>query len=251
MPEDHPSTAAQARDEAPRHFVTTQWTQVLNAGGASSTCARDALAALCGTYWYPLYAYVRRRGYSPQDAQDLTQDFFARLLEKNTLGAVTREKGRFRSFLLTALHHFLVDEWKKARAEKRGGGLIFSLNAIEAEDHYSREPADALTPEKLYEQNWALALLDTVYHQLRAEYEVAGKKALFAELKFCLTGERSRVPYATLAARMGMPENTVKTLVHRLRARYRELLRAEVANTVATPGEIDEELRCLFRALAS
>ena len=251
MPEDHPSTAAESRDEAPSHFVTTQWTQVLNAGRANSTCARDALAALCGIYWYPLYAYVRRRGYSPDDAQDLTQSFFARLLEKNTLGAVTREKGRFRSFLLTALNHFLVDEWKKARAEKRGGGQVFSLDATEAEDHYVREPADALTPEKLYDRNWALALLDTVFHRLHAEYEAAGKGPLFTELKFCLTGERSTVPYATLAARMGMPENTVKTLVHRLRARYRELLRVEVANTVATPQEIEEELRCLFRALAS
>lgn len=224
---------------------------MLAAGRNDTTRAHDALAKLCQTYWYPLYAYVRQRGYSPHDAQDLTQEFFARLVEKNTLGAITREKGKFRSFLLTALNHFLVDEWKKARAQKRGGGQVVSLDAQDAETRFGREPVDALTPEKLFEQNWALALLDTVYQQLQREYESEGKGALFGELKSCLTGARSSVPYAELAVRLGMAENTVKTSVHRMRWRYRELLRAEVANTVARPGEVEEELRCLFRALAA
>ena len=231
-------------------FVTTHWSVVLAAGHGDTARAGDALAELCETYWYPLYAYIRRRDYSPHDAEDLTQEFFARLLAKNTLGAISREKGKFRSFLLTALNHFLVDEWKKARAQKRGAGRIASLDAYEGETRFSREPAAALTPEKLFEQNWALALLDTVYGQLQREYEAAGKGALFQELKSCLTGARSSVPYADLAVRLRMAENTVKTSVHRLRLRYRELLRAEVAHTVASPAEVEEELRCLFRALA-
>ncbi len=219
---------------------------MLAAGRDDTPRASDALAKLCQTYWYPLYAYVRQRGYTPHDAQDL-----ARLLAKNTLGAITREKGKFRSFLLTALNHFLVDEWKKARARKRGGGQVVSLNARDAETRFGREPVDALTPERLFEQNWALSLLDTVYCQLQREYERDDKGALFHELKFCLTGARSSVPYASLSARLNMPENTLKTTVHRLRQRYRELLRAEVAHTVASAGEIEEELRSLFRALAA
>jgi len=231
-------------------FVTTHWSVVLAAGRNDTTRAHDALAELCETYWYPLYAYIRQRGYSPHDAQDLTQEFFARLLEKNTLRIITQDKGRFRSFLLSALNHFLVDEWKKARAQKRGGGQIVSLDVCDGERRFVREPMDALTPEKLYEQNWALALLETVYSQLQREYEGAGKGALFAELKSCLTGTRHSVPYAELAVRLNMAENTVKTSVHRLRQRYRELLRAEVAHTVASPADVEEELRCLFRALA-
>jgi RNA polymerase sigma-70 factor (ECF subfamily) len=232
-------------------FVTTHWSVVLTAGCADPPRARDALAKLCESYWYPLYAYVRQRGHSPHDAEDLTQDFFTRLLEKNVLGALTREKGKFRSFLLTALNHFLVDEWKKARRQKRGRGQIVSLDAGEAETRYLREPVDVLSPEKLFEQNWALALLDTVYGQLRREYEVDGKGELFRELKGCLAGARTSVPYAELARRLNVAENTVKSSVHRLRQRYRQLLRAEVAHTVAGPAEVEEELRALFRALAA
>jgi len=200
---------------------------VLSAGRNDTTRSRDALATLCQTYWYPLYAYVRQRGCTPHDAQDLTQEFFARLLQRNSLGAVAPGKGKFRSFLLTALNHFLVDEWKKARARKRGGGQVVSLDAHEAETRFGREPVDGLTPDRLFEQNWALALLDTVYRQLQSEYEADGKGALFNELKSCLTGARSSVPYAELAGRLNMTENTVKTSVHRMRRRYRELLRAE------------------------
>ena len=224
---------------------------VLAAGRNDTTRAQEALSRLCGTYWYPLYAYVRRRGHSPEEAQDLTQEFFARLLERQKLADITREKGRFRSFLLTALKHFLADEWKKARRQKRGGGRLVSLDAQTAETRYALEPVDAQTPERVFEQNWAIALLDRVFDQLQHEYESGGKGELFAELKFSLTGDRGTVPYAELSVRFKMPENTVKTLVHRLRQRYRELLRVEVASTVATPDEIEEELRSLFRALAS
>lgn len=224
---------------------------VLAAGRNDSAPARAALNKLCQTYWYPLYAFVRRRGHSPYDAQDLTQEFFARLLERNRLADVTRERGKFRSFLLTAMNHFLIDEWKKARSQKRGGGQVISLDAQTAETRYDREPVDNLTPEKLFEQNWAMALLDAVYVQLRNEYEAAGKGPLFDGLRFCLTGARSSVPYVELAVRMGVAENTVKTAVHRLRRRYRELLRAEVAHTVANADEVEEELRYLFRVLAA
>jgi len=233
-----------------RAFVTTHWSIVLAAGQRDTTRARDALATLCQVYWYPLYAYVRHRGYAPQDAEDLTQGFFARLLERNTLSTITREKGKFRSFLLTALNHFMVDEWRKARTRKHGGGGIVSLDARDAETRLDREPADALTPERSFEQNWALALLDTVYQRLQREYESEGKTTLFNELKSCLAGGRSSIPYAELAGRLGLSENTVKLCVHRLRRRYRELLRAEVAHTVHSPDEVEEELRCLFRALS-
>ncbi len=247
---DGADTAAGGSPKGPACFVTTRWTVVLRAGATDTTQARDALAALCRAYWYPLYAYVRQRGAAPADAQDLTQEFFARLLENHSLAALTREGGRFRSFLLKAMNHFLVDEWRKARAQKRGGGQVVSLDAGDAETRFGREPAHHVTPELLYEQNWALALLDTVFARLRREQELDGKASLFAELKFCLTGERSALPYAELARRLEMPENTVKTQVRRLRQRYRELLRDEVAQTVASPAEIEEELRHLFRALA-
>jgi len=236
----------------PAVFATTQWSAVLSAGRNDTTRARAALAQLCKTYWYPLYAYVRQRGHSAHDAQDLTQEFFARLLEKNSLGRVTRGRGKFRSFLLAAMNHFLADEWKRARAQKRGGGhRAISLDAHDAETRFEREAVDKVTPERLYEQNWALALLDTVYHRLRREYETGGRGHLFDTLKFSLTGSRSAMPYADLAKWLGLTESAVKVAVHRLRQRYRELLREEVAQTVASPGEVEEELRGLFRALAS
>ena len=241
-----------ADDPTPRGaFPTTRRSVVAAIGDPDPEVRRDATNALVTAYWRPVYGHLRYRWrMQPADAEDLTQEFFARLLAKNTLGAITREKGKFRSFLLTALNHFLVDEWKKARARKRGGGQVVSLNSRDAETRFGREPVDALTPERLFEQNWALSLLDSVYGHLQREYEMDDKGALFHELKFCLAGARSSVPYAGLAARLNMPENTVKTSVHRLRQRYRELLRAEVANTVASPSEVEEELRSLFRALA-
>ena len=242
-----------SRDSADNHravFVTTHWSVVLAVGAAQTTHAQQALSHLCHSYWYPLYVYVRRRGLNPHDAEDLTQEFFARLLRKDFLSHVTREGGRFRSFLLKSLNRFLTDEWKRARAQKRGSGKLISLDVASAESRFQIEPADAHTPETLYDRTWALTLLSGTFNRLREEYVRNGKGPLFDELKFCLTGERSAIPYTELADRLKVPENTLKTMVHRLRKRYRELLREEVAQTVDSSEEIEEELRSLFRALA-
>jgi len=239
--------------EPPRRpaFVTTHWSVVLTAGRSDTTRAQEALGKLCQTYWYPLYAYVRRRGHSPEDAQDLTQEFFARLLEHNRVGDADQSKGRFRSFLLSAMNHFLADEWDKARAQKRGGGVpLVPLQFDTAETRYGLEPADNITPERSFELRWALTMLEEVLKQLQAEYEQQGKADLFAALNPCLVGERTSQPYAELAAKLGVNEGTVKSAVHRLRQRYRQLLREEIANTVAGPAEVDEELRHLFAVLA-
>ena len=239
--------------EPPRRpaFVTTHWSVVVAAGRSDTPLARAALEKLCQAYWFPLYAYVRRRGYSPEDAQDLTQEFFARLLEKNWVGNADQAKGRFRSFLLSAMNYFLADEWDKARAQKRGGGaLLVRLQFATAETRYGLDPADHMTPERSFELRWVLTLLEAVLHRLRGEYEHEGKADLFATLHPCLVGERTAQPYSELAAKMGASENTVKSLVHRLRQRYRQLLRAEIAHTVAGPEEVDEELRHLFAVLA-
>jgi RNA polymerase sigma-70 factor (ECF subfamily) len=231
-------------------FVTTHWSVVVSAGQSDSTRAQTALAGLCETYWYPLYAYVRRRGYSPEDAQDLTQEFFARLLARNWVGDADRHKGRFRTFLLTAMSHFLADEWDRLRAQKRGGGQrVLPLMVETAETRFQLEPPDPLTPEKIYERRWAETLLETVFERLRRDYEAEGKAALFAELKGCLTQARAAVPYAELAAQLKLSEGALRVAVHRLRQRYRELLRAEIAHTVADVGEVEEELRYLFRVL--
>jgi RNA polymerase sigma-70 factor (ECF subfamily) len=223
---------------------------VLTAGRSDVPQARDALEKLCQTYWYPLYAYVRRRGYAQADAEDLTQAFFSRLLEKNWIGSADREKGRFRSFLLTAMKWFLADEWDKARAQKRGGGRIVSLQFDAADTRCAREPVDTLTPEQSFEWRWALTLLERVMSRLQAEFARDGKAELFEALKPCLLGERTTQPYAALASTLAMTEGSVKVAVHRLRQRYRQLLRDEIANTVANPEEVEEELRYLFAVLA-
>ena len=224
---------------------------MVTAGHSDTTRAGAALEKLCQTYWYPLYAYVRRRGQSPEDAQDSTQAFFARLLERNWVGQADQQKGRFRSFLLSAMNHFLADEWDKARAQKRGGGLApIPLQFDVAETRYSHEPADNVTPEHSYERRWALTLLDEVLRRLRSEYEQDGRGELFAALHPCLVGDRSSQPYAELAVKLGISEGTVKSAVHRLRQRYRQLLRDEIAQTVVEPGEVDEELKHLFAVLA-
>ena len=235
----------------PAAFVTTHWSVVLAAGRADTTRARDALAGLCQTYWHPLYAYVRRLGHSPADAQDLTQEFFARLLAKNYLAAADESRGRFRSFLLASLKHFLANEWDKARAQKRGGGEIpIPIDPAAAATGCVFEPADPVTAEKIYERRWALTLLDLVLRRLRQEYAAAGREKLFEELKPTLTEARRSVRYAEIAIRLGSSEGAVKVAVHRLRQRYREVLRAEIADTVAGPGEVEDELRNLFAALA-
>lgn len=247
-----PSAPSGSAPGTAARFVETHWSLVLTAGrGGDSTRGADALAALCQTYWYPLYAYVRRQGRAPHDAQDLTQEFFVRLLAKNWLADVNRERGRFRSFLLASLKHFLANEWDKSQALKRGGGHNFiSLDAESAESRYALEPPDHLTADKLYDRRWALTLLDATLVRLRDEFACDGKARLFDELKFTLTGERGAAPYADIAAKLGTSEGAVKVAAHRLRQRYRELLRAEIAATVGTAAEVDEELRHLFAALS-
>ena len=248
-----PSETNSPEDDVPRHpaFVTTHWSVVLTAAHPDTTRARSALEKLCQTYWYPLYAYVRRRGHSLEDAQDLTQEFFARLLERHWIGRADQQRGRFRSFLLSAMNHFLADEWDKARAQKRGGGLApLPLEFSVAETRYSHEPVENVTPEQNYERRWAMALLDEVLRRLRLEYEQEGKTELFATLHPCLVGDRTSHPYADLAVKLGVSEGAVKSAVHRLRQRYRQLLRDEIAQTVSEPSEVDEELRHLFVVLS-
>jgi RNA polymerase sigma factor (sigma-70 family) len=233
-------------------FVTTRWSVVLSAGHGDTTDGSAALENLCRTYWYPLYAYVRRRGHSPEDAQDLTQEFFARLLKGNWVERADPHKGKFRSFLLSVMNHFLADEWDKARALKRGGGMTpLPLEFNTAEARYSHESADNATPEHIYERRWALALLEEVLRRLRSEYEQDGRTELFAELNPCLVGERTSQAYAELAEKLGVSEGTVKSAVYRLRQRYRQLLREEIAHTVVELGEVDEELQHLFIVLGS
>lgn len=240
----YPSSAGGGR------FTTTHWSLVLAAARTEDAHGREALASLCQVYWYPLYAFVRRQGHGPHDAQDLTQEFFMRLLEKDYLGDVDRSKGKFRSFLLAALKHFLSKEWARAKALKRGGGhILVPLEPLFAEERYRREPEDNATPERLFERRWALTLLDHVLTRLSEEYETKGRRALFDELQGCLTGDRDLLPYAALAAKLGMTEGAVKVAVHRLRQRYRGVLRDEIARTVTDPAEIDDEIRQLFSAL--
>jgi RNA polymerase sigma factor (sigma-70 family) len=233
-----------------RHFATTRWTLVLAAGRATPVQARQALEQLCQTYWYPLYAYIRRRGYAAPDAEDLTQAFLTRLLENHAVAAARSDRGKFRSFLLASLNHFLSDEWDKARAQKRGGQKVLSLNALSAESRYAAQPRDQLTPEKLFERQWALRLLDQVLRRLQDEFGAAGKAKLFEHLRDCLTGKRTTLPYAQLGARLGLTEGALKVAVHRLRQRYRELLHEEIAETVASSEDVEDELRALRQALA-
>lgn len=241
---------AQTRSGSPA-FVTTRWSVVLSAQAGDSPEATRALEQLCGAYWFPLYAHVRRLGRSPADAEDLTQAFFARLLARNGLGVVDRARGRFRSFLLGSLKHFLTNEWDKARAQKRGGHLrIIPLDAPAGEDRLQLEPATQSSPDREFDRRWALALLDTVLARLEAEHAGQGRERLFAGLKGTLAGGRGDVPMAHLARELGLSEGAARVAAHRFRSRYRELLRAEIAQTVATPAEVEDELRHLFAVLA-
>jgi len=232
-------------------FATTRWSVVLAAGHRTAG-GRDSFASLCQSYWFPLYAYARRRGHAPEDAQDLTQAFFTRLIEKNWVASADQTKGRFRSFLLTAMKHFLADEWDRERAQKRGGGIApLALELATAEAQYAREPVDAETPEHIFERRWALTLLDQVLARLRAEYTQEGKSALFESLHPALVGERTAQPYAELARSLDTSEAAIKSAVHRLRQRYRQLLREEIAGTVGAATDVDEELRHLFAVLSA
>lgn len=220
---------------------------VVSAAGSRSPEASRSLAILCENYWYPLYAFVRRAGHSAEDAQDLTQEFFVRLLDKRFLEAADSKKGRFRTFLITAIKRFLANEYDRANTKKRGGGQrIIPLESLE--NRYRQEPADTLTPEKIFEQQWALTLLDQVLSRLQAEMTADGKAALFEALKGHLTGGQA-IGYATTAAGLGMTEGAVRVAAHRLRRRYRKLLREEIAQTVASSDEVEEEIRYLFTCL--
>lgn len=236
----------------PGGFRTTHWSVVLAAGRQGSPEAGDALNKLCRTYWYPLYYYVRRHGRTPEDASDLTQAFFARLLEKQLFALADRERGRFRTFLLTSLSHFLTNEREKSQAVQRGGRCSFvSWDDADAEQRFQAEGADHLTPESAYEKRWARTLLETVLGQLRAEAEAAGRGKLFEELKEYLWGGESQITYTKIASDLGLSTTAVKVAAHRLRQRFREVLRAEIAHTVATESEIDNELGHLLRVVSS
>ena len=233
-------------------FATTRWSMVVEAGRQSSPKAAEALATLCGMYWFPLYAYVRRQGHSVDDAQDLTQAFFVHLLDKQTLRVADRERGRFRSFLLASMKHFLAKQWRRAAAQKRGGGRApISLDFDDGETRYRLEPSHTATPEKLFERQWALTLLARALSTLRAEFDASGKAARFASLKMFVGGEKSTVPYRELADQLEMSEGAVKVAIHRMRRRYRALLRQEIQQTIGVAEDVDDELRRLFDALTS
>jgi RNA polymerase sigma-70 factor (ECF subfamily) len=231
-------------------FHTTHWSVVLAAHADDPARARDALEQLCTVYWYPLYAFLRRRGHQPADAEDLVQGFIEHLLERQFFQAANPDKGRFRSYLLTSLNHFLADEADRTGRLKRGAGrLLISLDAVVAERRYALEPADPCDPEQLFERRWALTLLDTVLQRLEAEAAESGRANLFRQIKGVLLGDRSAVPYAELGPQLGLSEAALTMTVHRLRRRYRELVREEIAHTVSSPVEIDEEMRHLFQVL--
>jgi len=231
-------------------FATTHWSVVQLAARSDTTRAQRALSDLCGGYWYPLYVFVRRQGFSPEDAQDLTQEFFAKFLSKNHLAELSPGQGKFRSFLLACLKNFLANEWDKAHAAKRGGGqIILSIDETDAEERYRLEPAHELSADKLFERRWALTLLDTVMAKLHAEFHRDGKESTFEKLKPTLAGSRESQPYSELAKEFNLTEGAVKVAVHRFRQRYRELLRHEIASTVSSASEVDEEIRYLFSVL--
>ena len=242
--------ATDAASERRTWFTTTHWSVVLNARDLASPLAAEALEKLCRSYWYPLYAYLRRKGLDQHFAEDITQGFFERLLAKNYLGQVEREKGKFRSFLLASLNHFLADEGDKARAKKRGGDAVhLSLDATDGESRYCQEPADGLDPEKLYERRWALTVIEAARSALEEEYRKGGKAELLERLRPYESGDKGAPPYSALAAELGMSEPGARSAVFRLRKRYRELVREQVAQTVASPEEVDEELRYLIQVL--
>jgi len=232
-------------------FATTRWTVVLAAGSPDSSRYREALETLCRTYWFPLYAYLRRTGSSTHEAEDYTQGFFTQMLEKQYLKDIEPEPGRFRSFLLVALKRFVSDQRARAHATKRGGSRkVLPLDFQAAEAQYALEPTHDLSPEKLFDKSWALALLEQTVVRLEEELADMGRKNLFESLKAYLGGRTDAAPYREIAANLDMTEDAVKSAVYRLRRRYREILRDEIAQTVATPQEADEEIRHLFGALA-
>jgi RNA polymerase sigma-70 factor (ECF subfamily) len=225
-------------------FRTTHWSVVLAAGRADSAAAREALERLCRAYWYPLYAYVRRRGCSPEDAEDVTQGFFAQLLARQDLATVSPEKGRFRTFLLAALGHYLANEWRRAHRQKRGGGAaVVALDALSAEERYRCEPVTAETPERLYDRRWAAAVMEQALAALREDYARTGRAELFERLKPALTGAAGGLARAELAVQLGISVGAVDVALHRLRRRYGEFIRTIIADTVSRPEDVDAEIR--------
>lgn len=231
-------------------FATTQWSMVLAAADRASPRRERALGELCNAYWYPLYAFARREGRSPAEAEDLTQEFFLRLLEKSYLRAAGVERGRFRTFLLHCFKRFMANDYDRACAEKRGGGRpVLPLDLSAAETRYQHEPAHGATPERIFERRWALVLLDQVLARLGEEYRRAGKERLFEQLKFCLVADSESASYGEVAARLGLSEGAVKVAAHRMRERYGRLLTSEVARTLECPADAADEIRQLFAAL--
>jgi RNA polymerase sigma factor (sigma-70 family) len=238
---------SQAAERSCVPFPSTHWSRVLAAGNPSAPEARAALAALCAAYWYPLYAFVRRRGHEPEEAEDLVQGFFTALMENDGLATIDRTKGRFRSFLVAACTHFLANRRDYERTLKRGGGRsIVPLDRLQAEERYGREPAHEMTAERLFERRWATTLLDHVLARLEAELSVAGKTRLFEALRATLLGGSEKQSYAEVAAALGCSEGAARGAAHRLRARYRALLREEIARTVDGSSTIEDEIRDLF-----
>lgn len=234
---------------AARDFASTHWSVVLLAGQEHSPQTAAALEILCQAYWYPLYSFTRRQGYGPHESADLTQDFFSHLLATNALASVDRERGKFRSFLLASLKNLLANEWNRARCQKRGGGMvIFSLDEQMAEGRYQLEPAEDLTPEKIFDRRWAETILSRALDRLRNECDGDEKIRRFDEVKIFLLGEKGTETLGEAAARLNLSLAAVKGLVHRLRRRFRELIRDEIAQTVASPEEIEQEIRDLFAA---
>jgi RNA polymerase sigma factor (sigma-70 family) len=233
-------------------FLSTHWSVVLAVQEPDSQAAAAALDQLCRAYWYPLYVFARRQGHGPEDASDLTQEFFAQLLARGGLNRATPERGRFRSFLLGSFKHLLTNEWKRANRQKRGGGAeVFSLDELDAEDRFRLEPQDQSTPERLYERRWAETLLARVLKRLQSECDGDGPERArrFDVLKVFLLEDKGTVSLSEAAAQLGLSVNATKAVVHRLRQRYREIFREEIAHTVARPEEVEDEIRYLFQAL--
>jgi RNA polymerase sigma factor (sigma-70 family) len=247
-----PESGGGSSHEPEALFLTTRWSVVLAARDKASPGSTEALDTLCRTYWHPLYAFIRGSGQTPEDAQDLTQEFFARLLAKDYLQAVVPEKGRFRTFLRMALKRFLANEWDRVRAQKRGGGqTLLPFDTALAEDWFEPERADALAPDRLYERRWALTLLDEALARLERAYIEGGKGSEFQCLKPHLTADRGSIPYADVAAALETTEGAARVAVHRLRRRFREVFRETIADTVAVSGEVEDEVRHIVAVLSA
>ncbi len=254
MDDDSSAIRPEPRHNTPGQgiFKTTQWSLVLSADGSPGSASFRALEKLCQTYWFPVYTFVRRQSKSPEDAQDLTQEFFSRFLARGGFSRADRERGRFRSFLLTSVKHFLTEDWRRATRQKRGGGVTpIPITGEDAESRYTAEPLDELSPDRIFDRRWAEALLERVMTRLRTDYEATGRAEVYLQLQQFLWGRQSDLSYVEMAGRLGMNEGAVKVAVHRLRQRFREQLHAEVAETVENETEVDGEIRHLLGLFAS